>query len=364
MAETPDEIFERVLAEEQKKGSSPAVALARAKAARVRAQKGLPIEAAAAAAAAAMEPSPPGAEEAKGEPAEAAAEAPAEAEAEAKPAAPAPEPEAAEAKPAAPPREPEAAEAKPAARAPKPEPAAAPPPAAEEPAAAEPAKAPAAGDGREAPAERPAPAPTPAPAREPAQVGARAAAAPPRGRGASARAARAQAQEAVPERVQRLLAVVKPEAIQRVEREPIDRVNVWPHLMAAEFLSLLVITALLVLFSALVDAPFRELANINQTPNPSKAPWYFVGLQELLRYFHPQVAGVLIPQWIILGFWAAPFIDRNTSTRPEDRKLAIVLFTIFILFNGLLIIAGGFFRGPGFNWIYPWDIGVGRIFEL
>ncbi|MCA1671814.1 MAG: menaquinol-cytochrome c reductase cytochrome b subunit [Actinobacteria bacterium] len=167
---------------------------------------------------------------------------------------------------------------------------------------------------------------------------------------------------AVPERVQRLLAVVKPEAIQKVERQPMDRVNVWPHLMAAEFVSLLVVMALLTFFSLGVDAPLRELANFNQTPNPSKAPWYFLGLQELLRYFHPQVAGVTIPNVLILTAFAAPFIDRNPSTRPDDRKLAIVLFSFFMLaFAGLTII-GMFFRGPGFNFVFPWDGGI--FFEL
>jgi menaquinol-cytochrome c reductase cytochrome b/c subunit len=167
---------------------------------------------------------------------------------------------------------------------------------------------------------------------------------------------------AVPERVQRLLAVVKPEAIQKVERQPMDRVNVWPHLMAAEFISLLVVMALLTFFSVAVDAPLRELANFNQTPNPSKAPWYFLGLQELLRYFHPQVAGVTIPTVLIIAAFAAPFLDRNPSTRPDDRKLAIVLFSFFMLsFAGLTII-GMFFRGPGFNFVFPWDGGI--FFEL
>jgi quinol-cytochrome oxidoreductase complex cytochrome b subunit len=164
--------------------------------------------------------------------------------------------------------------------------------------------------------------------------------------------------------MQRLLAVVKPEAIQRVEREPIDRVNTWPHLMAAEAVALLAITVFLMLFSAFINAPFREMANINQTPNPSKAPWYFLGLQELLRYFHPQVAGVLIPQWLIVGFMAAPYIDRNPSTKPEERKLAIVMFTIYLLFFAVLTIIGSLFRGPGFNWIYPWQIPIVRIFEF
>jgi hypothetical protein len=168
---------------------------------------------------------------------------------------------------------------------------------------------------------------------------------------------------AVPERVQRLLAVVKPEAIQKIERQPMDRVNVWPHLMLAEFVALMVITATLTIFSVAVDAPLRELSNFNQTPNPSKAPWYFLGLQELLRYFHPQVAGVTIPTVIIIGLMAAPFIDRNPSTRPDDRKLAIVIFSFFMFTFAVLTIIGMFFRGPGFNFVFPWDGGY-LFFEL
>jgi menaquinol-cytochrome c reductase cytochrome b/c subunit len=182
------------------------------------------------------------------------------------------------------------------------------------------------------------------------------------GSGAPAKKAVGNGGPAVPERVQRLLAVVKPEAIQKVERQPMDRVNVWPHLMVAEFASLIIVMGLLTFFSMAVDAPLRELANFNQTPNPSKAPWYFLGLQELLRYFHPQVAGVTIPTVIIIGLMAAPFIDRNPSTRPDDRKLAIVLFSFFVLTFSVLTTLGMFFRGPGFNFIYPWEGGI--FFEL
>jgi hypothetical protein len=169
-------------------------------------------------------------------------------------------------------------------------------------------------------------------------------------------------QPAVPDRVQRLLAVVKPEAIQKVERQPMDRVNVWPHLMAAELIALMVVLLFLTIFSMTVDAPLRELANFNQTPNPSKAPWYFLGLQELLRYFHPQVAGVTIPTVIIIGLFAAPYVDRNPSTRPDDRKLAIVIFSFFVLSFSILVILGMFFRGPGFNFVFPWKGGI--FFEL
>jgi menaquinol-cytochrome c reductase cytochrome b/c subunit len=180
--------------------------------------------------------------------------------------------------------------------------------------------------------------------------------------GAPAKRAAGNGASAVPERVQRLLAVVKPEAIQKVERQPMDRVNVWPHLMAAEFVSLLVVTAVLTFFSVAVDAPLRELANFNQTPNPSKAPWYFLGLQELLRYLHPQVAGVTIPTVIIIALFAWPFVDRTPSTRPDDRKLAIVLFSFFLLSFAVLTIIGMFFRGPGFNFVFPWEGGI--FFEL
>jgi menaquinol-cytochrome c reductase cytochrome b/c subunit len=180
---------------------------------------------------------------------------------------------------------------------------------------------------------------------------------------APARKAAGNGNGAVPERVQRLLAVVKPEAIQKIERQPMDRVNVWPHLMMGEFVALLVVTLTLTIFAVLVDAPLRELSNFNQTPNPSKAPWYFLGLQELLRYFHPQVAGVTIPTVIIIGLMAAPFIDRNPSTRPDDRKLAIVIFSFFIFSFAVLTIIGMFFRGPGFNFVFPWDGGY-LFFEL
>ncbi len=279
---TPDEIFEQTLAEENAKGSSPAVAEARAKAARHRAKK---------AAAGGGAPKTP------------AAEKPAAEEKPAAAAASAPEPAAVAAAPAA------ATASAPAA-----------------PAAAPPAAAPAAG-----------------------------------GRRAAARAG-VGAGDAAPERMQRLLAVVKPESIQRVEKEPIDRVNTWPHLMASEFLAVLAVTALLTIVSVFVNAELRELANINVTPNPSKAPWYFLGLQELLRYFHPQVAGVSIPQWLILGLMATPYIDRNPSNKPGDRKLAISMWTIFMLMFAILGMLGSIMRGPGFNFVYPWDAGI--FFEL
>src|SRR5207249_5990979 len=160
----------------------------------------------------------------------------------------------------------------------------------------------------------------------------------------------------------RLLALVPPEGIQRVEREQGDRINVFPHLLMEELISLLVMSVFLIAFSAYVNAPLRELANYNLTPNPSKAPWYFLGLQELLRYFHPMIAGVIIPTLILVGLAAVPFVDRNPSTKPGDRKLAITIFTMLFMFGATLTIAGSFFRGTGFNWAWPWSQGL--FFEL
>ena len=160
-------------------------------------------------------------------------------------------------------------------------------------------------------------------------------------------------------RHQRLLTVVKARAIQQVKADPTDKVNTWPHLMISEFTALLAMTAFLLVLSTILQAPLLEAANFNATPNPSKAPWYFLGLQEMLSYFDPQIAGVTVPTVIgIVGFMMIPYIDRNPSTRPSDRKLAIMLFTIFLAGCATLTILGVLFRGPGFNFAYPWVDGV------
>ena len=161
---------------------------------------------------------------------------------------------------------------------------------------------------------------------------------------------------------QRLLTVVKAGSIQDVKATPVDKVHVWPHLLLIEFVAALGITAFLLFFSIFVNAPLLELANPNRTPNPSKAPWYFLGLQELLTMFHPMVAGVTIPTIGLIGYAMVPYIDKNPSTKPEDRKFAISLFTVQLMFWAVLVIIGSFFRGPGFNFVAPWDAGL--FFEL
>lgn len=161
---------------------------------------------------------------------------------------------------------------------------------------------------------------------------------------------------------QRLLTVVKAGSIQDVKAAPQDKVHVWPHLLAVEFVAALAVTAFTLIFSIFVNAPLLELANVNETPNPSKAPWYFLGLQELLTMFHPMVAGVTIPGMGIFLLILAPYIDRNPSNKPEDRKFAISVFTVQMMFWAVLVIIGSFFRGPGFNFVAPWSEGL--FFEL
>jgi quinol-cytochrome oxidoreductase complex cytochrome b subunit len=157
---------------------------------------------------------------------------------------------------------------------------------------------------------------------------------------------------------QRLLTVVKSGSIQDVKASPVDKVHTWPHLLIGEFVASLACTAFLLIFSIFINAPLQRLANPNQTPNPSKAPWYFLGLQELLTMFHPMVAGVTIPGMGLFALMLAPYIDKNPSNRPEDRKFAISIFTVFLMFWATLVIIGSFFRGPGFNFVFPWRNGI------
>ncbi len=161
---------------------------------------------------------------------------------------------------------------------------------------------------------------------------------------------------------QRLLTVVKSGSIQDVKSKPQDKVHTWPHLIVVEFGAALFCTAFLTIFSIFVNAPLLELANVNQTPNPSKAPWYFLGLQELLTMFHPMVAGVTVPGMGLIVLTMAPYIDKNPSNKPEDRKFAVSLFTVFLMFWATLTLIGSFFRGPGFNFVFPWASGL--FFEL
>jgi hypothetical protein len=139
-----------------------------------------------------------------------------------------------------------------------------------------------------------------------------------------------------------------------------DKIHTWPHLVRAEFLMALFVTVALTLWSITIDAPLEEPANPTRTPNPSKAPWYFLGLQEMLVYFDPWHAGVVLPSLIIVGLMVIPFIDINPKGNGyycfRERRYEILTFILgFHILWVVMIIIGTFFRGPGWNLFWPWQ---------
>ncbi len=159
----------------------------------------------------------------------------------------------------------------------------------------------------------------------------------------------------------RLLALVPPAGIQQVQSKQQDKVYTWPHLLLVEFVALLAAGSLLLIVSFFLDAPLGSLANPNEVPAINKAPWYFMGLQELLAYFHPAVAGITIVGATVLLLMAVPFADKNPSARPENRKFANMAFTFFLAFWGILVMVGSFLRGAGYEWVWPWVQGLGFV---
>ncbi|MFZ5469502.1 MAG: cytochrome C [Myxococcota bacterium] len=139
-----------------------------------------------------------------------------------------------------------------------------------------------------------------------------------------------------------------------------DKVHTWPYLVRAEFISGCVMILALLVWSIVIDAPLEEPANPSKTPNPSKAPWYFLGLQEMLVYFDPWIAGVILPTLIIIGLMVIPYVDINPNGNGyytfRERPMAVstFLFGFLGLWVGFIII-GVFLRGPGWNLFAPWD---------
>ncbi len=162
----------------------------------------------------------------------------------------------------------------------------------------------------------------------------------------------------------RLLAFVRQDSVVRVDKRVEDTAMVWPHLLVIEFIAAMLWSIGLFAIAAAFNAPLQDHATPDCTPNPSKAPWYFLGLQELLTMFHPMVAGVTVPGVALVGLGMAGYIDKNPSNKPEDRKFAIATMTLFLMFWAVLVIIGSFFRGEGFNFILPWRQGVHDIFDL
>src|SRR6202142_298817 len=140
-------------------------------------------------------------------------------------------------------------------------------------------------------------------------------------------------------------------------------VHVWPYLLRIEFLAAIIVTVVLMVWSITLNAPLEEPANPTLTMNPAKAPWYFLGLQEMLVYFDPWIAGVVMPTMIIVGLMVIPYIDTNPLGSGyytwKQRKFSIGTFLFgFIILWVAMIIIGTFIRGPGWQWFWPgqtWD---------
>lgn len=149
-----------------------------------------------------------------------------------------------------------------------------------------------------------------------------------------------------------------------VEKDEADRVWVWPDLVYTELISLILCSVVLIVWSIFLKAPLEQPANRSVTPNPSKAPWYFLGLQEMLVYFDPWLAGVVLPGLIIVGLMAIPYIDKNPKGSGyftfAERKAEITIFLFgFVILWSSLIVLGTFLRGPNWNFFGPfeyWDL--------
>lgn len=139
-----------------------------------------------------------------------------------------------------------------------------------------------------------------------------------------------------------------------------DKVHTWPHLVRIEFIIGLISLIFVTVWSIVIDAPLEEPANPARTPNPSKAPWYFLGLQEMLVYFDPWVGGVMLPLLIIIGLMLVPYLDVNPKGVGyytfRERPFAVTTFSFgFLVLWIFLIFVGVFLRGPGWNFFMPWE---------
>ena len=139
-----------------------------------------------------------------------------------------------------------------------------------------------------------------------------------------------------------------------------EKVLVWPDLVYTEMICMIAISALLIFWAIWLQAPLEETANIAKTPNPSKAPWYFLGLQEMLVYYDPWMAGVVLPSLIIVGLMAIPYIDFNKGGNGyytiKERRFAYITFQLgFLELWVTLIVLGTLLRGPNWNFFGPYE---------
>jgi len=151
------------------------------------------------------------------------------------------------------------------------------------------------------------------------------------------------------------------QGLEPLEKLDSEKVLVWPDLVYTELICMVALTALLLVWAIALQAPLEEPASAVKTPNPSKAPWYFLGLQEMLVYFDPWMAGVVLPSMVVFGLMAIPYIDYNKAGNGyytiEQRKFAYIMFQFgFLVLWVTLIVMGTFLRGPNWNFFGPYEI--------
>jgi len=162
---------------------------------------------------------------------------------------------------------------------------------------------------------------------------------------------------------QRVLGVVPGKPPVGGEKVPARQklVFVWPHLLVRHAVAALAVLLLVLVVALIFNAPLKEIANPVVTPNPEKAPWYFVGLQELLALLHPMIAGVLLPTLLVGGLIVLPYIDRNPARKPRFRKVAVWTFSLFLIAWVVFTLIGFAFRGPDWQWVWPWNEWHGEL---
>ena len=151
------------------------------------------------------------------------------------------------------------------------------------------------------------------------------------------------------------------QGLEPLEKLDNEKVLVWPDLVYTEMICMVAVTVILIVWSIALQAPLEEMASTVKTPNPSKAPWYFLGLQEMLVYYDPWMAGVVAPSLVLVGLMAIPFLDFNKLGSGyytiDQRKFAYLTFQFgFLLLWVTLIVLGTFLRGPNWSFFGPYEL--------
>jgi quinol-cytochrome oxidoreductase complex cytochrome b subunit len=154
-----------------------------------------------------------------------------------------------------------------------------------------------------------------------------------------------------------LMALTRRPTVSVEARDPDDEVFAWPHLLYREALVALAVVIVLHLVSLIFMAPLEELADPTRTPNPAKAPWYFLGLQELVHY-SALIGGVVVPSLLVVVLLVLPYVDRDPRGAGRwfapERRVANAIFTVAVLVFAAFTVVGTLFRGPNWAWVWPW----------